>query len=59
MSSSESIQSPSRLITGTTCEAEIDKNVDSLFRVYTIAEVSTTLKKLKYTGGKAAVLTLW
>ncbi len=27
---------------------DVDKSVDSLFRVYTVAEVSKTLQKLKY-----------
>lgn len=39
--------------------SEMEKNVDSLFKVYTIPEVANSLHKLKYTENVGALLPLF
>ena len=47
-SSTESLPIASRSRASLSGETDTEKNVDSLFKVYTIAEVTKTLSKLKY-----------
>jgi hypothetical protein len=45
---SDGVQSPSKIIEQGSDESEMEKNVDSLFKVYTVSEVSRSLGKIKY-----------
>lgn len=41
------IRSPSNIIEKGSDESEMEKNVDSLFKVYTVSEVAKSLSKIK------------
>lgn len=44
---SDLVRSPSNIIEKGSDESEMEKNVDSLFKVYTVSEVSKSLGKIK------------